>query len=362
MGENSKKLELKKRLSFCITCKDRLDHLKQTLGRNLSDNAEDRRDIEFVLVDFATLGLTEYIQATFPTELADGYLRYFSSAALPYWSAPVAKNTSHVLARGDILANLDADNYTQYRGGRFILSVFDQYGGDVLFHFRKPDGRYQGTSGRIAVSRTAFRELGGYNQALLPVGFDDLDFVHRFRAKWPRKPSVVFASGQKAPPKSATAIATAGTVVQQERQGRNVSILFPPVGAPSVLSHTDSRRVGNTDPKFAQLMWNAAHCKNWMNRQNRARSRRDIRNKHFTSNTRCAYLGVDPLSVREPFPLCATPRTAAVKKEKAAAHHKPKIPPSAQTRSTKQDTKRNNRVTQQKTPQKTPQKTHRKDL
>lgn len=323
---------LKKRLSFCITCKDRLDHLKQTLSRNLRDNAKDRKDIEFVLVDFGTPGLPQYIKDTFPSELADGYLRYFASAALPYWSAPVAKNTSHVLARGDILANLDADNYTQYRGGRFILSVFDKYGGDILFHFRKPDGNYKGTSGRIAVTRVAFRELGGYNQALLPVGFDDLDFVSRFRAKWPRKTVVVFARGQKTGvPKSASATPTAaGAVVPLKRQGRTVSIAFPPAGPPCVLSHDDSRRVGKTNPKFARLMaerhWNALQCKNWMNGQNRARSRRDIVNGHFKSNTRCSYLGVDPLRVREPFRSRATP----------TGHPKP----TAQMRSTKRDAKR----------------------
>ena len=40
------------KLSFCITHKNRFEHLQKTLFQNLKDNEEDRIDIEFILMDF----------------------------------------------------------------------------------------------------------------------------------------------------------------------------------------------------------------------------------------------------------------------------------------------------------------------
>lgn len=48
-------------LSFCITCKNRLAQIKQTLRQNLEDNRYGRDKIEFVLVDF---GSTDYVRSS----------------------------------------------------------------------------------------------------------------------------------------------------------------------------------------------------------------------------------------------------------------------------------------------------------
>jgi glycosyltransferase involved in cell wall biosynthesis len=60
-------------LSFCITCKNRLHQIKQTLPQNLTDNREMKGKVDFVLVDFgSTDGLQEWIIGNFEPEIEDG--------------------------------------------------------------------------------------------------------------------------------------------------------------------------------------------------------------------------------------------------------------------------------------------------
>ena len=112
-------------LSFCITCKNRIHQIRQTLQKNLDDNRSHQDMIEFVLVDFgSTDGLKKWILSNFYQELSSGYLRYYYTDELPLWHASIAKNTAHSLARNNILVNLDCDNYTGRMGGNFVIQTF----------------------------------------------------------------------------------------------------------------------------------------------------------------------------------------------------------------------------------------------
>ena len=104
------------KLSFCITCMNRLNQIKETLPQNLRDNILFNEKIEFIVVDFATPGLQQWIKSEFEEELRSGYLKYYYTEELRYWHASIAKNTAHLLANNDILVNLDCDNYTGYNG------------------------------------------------------------------------------------------------------------------------------------------------------------------------------------------------------------------------------------------------------
>ena len=62
------------RLSFCMTCMNRLYQLKETLTKNLNDNRHDSHEIEFILVDFnSTDGLSEYIVENFESDIKSGF-------------------------------------------------------------------------------------------------------------------------------------------------------------------------------------------------------------------------------------------------------------------------------------------------
>ena len=120
-------------LSFCITCKNRLNQIERTLRKNLDDNWLHQRYIEFVLVDFgSTDGLRDWIISMFKKELESGYLRYYYTSKLPYWHACIAKNTSHLCARNEIVVNLDCDNYTGYFGGKFVINQFYKYQMEIV--------------------------------------------------------------------------------------------------------------------------------------------------------------------------------------------------------------------------------------
>lgn len=168
------------RLSFCITCKNRFHQIKKTLPKNLADNYDDRDKIEFVLVDFgSTDGLENWITENFSKEIETGYLKYYYTEELKKWHSSVAKNTAHILADHEILVNLDCDNYTGKRGGMFVLENMIRYGYKytVIHQFSNQFG--DGSCGRIAVDRENFLQVGGYDEGLEPVGYQDIDLILR---------------------------------------------------------------------------------------------------------------------------------------------------------------------------------------
>ena len=167
-------------LSFCITCKNRIRQIRQTLRRNLEDNKLHREFIEFVLVDFgSTDGLREWILSDFQQELSSGYLRYYHTEALPYWHASIAKNTAHWCAGNEIVVNLDCDNFTGYQGGKFVIEQFYRHRMEIVLHQFGGGGINDGSYGRIAVLRRYFDKIGGYDESFEPMSCQDKDLMDR---------------------------------------------------------------------------------------------------------------------------------------------------------------------------------------
>ena len=166
-------------VSFCISHKNRFSQISETLKQNLDDNRLDEGKIEFVLVDFESdEDITKWVSENFKKELETGYLKFYRAKGLEGWHAPRAKNTSHRLGSGKILVNLDGDNFTGYRGGIFVYSNFMAHNCDIcLWQF---SGTFNdGSFGRIAAARDTFMAIGGYNEELLEMGYQDRDLVTR---------------------------------------------------------------------------------------------------------------------------------------------------------------------------------------
>jgi glycosyltransferase involved in cell wall biosynthesis len=168
-----------KKLSFCITCKNRFHQISKTLRQNLDSNINISNDIEFVLVDFdSNDGLSDWVIENFQKEIESGYLKYFFCQSLPSWDCSIAKNTSHMLASGQILVNLDCDNFTGFRGGEFILKQFMLYGPKLLLH--QASGSFgDGSFGRISIMKHLFLAVGGYDQSFAPMAYQDTDLILR---------------------------------------------------------------------------------------------------------------------------------------------------------------------------------------
>jgi hypothetical protein len=168
-----------KKLSFCITSKNRFYQLSKTLPINLADNRALKDVIEFVVMDFGSEdGLQSWILTNFKNELDDGYVTYFYTDELPKWHTSVAKNTAHYYARGEYLINLDGDNFTGKNGARYVLDILNIYGQKLLLHQFTSDWN-SGNCGRIGVHQKYFLQVGGYDESLEPVLHDDMDFIDR---------------------------------------------------------------------------------------------------------------------------------------------------------------------------------------
>jgi hypothetical protein len=185
MIEISKKKKKKKKykISFCITCMGRKNHLEKTLLKNIN-NSISHKNVEFVLLDYNSKdGLDRWIYDNFRDFISTGILRYCKTTEPEYFKMAHAKNVAHKLATGDILCNLDADNFVYSSFVDYVNKVFNNKSRIVLcimdsFIKNKKD-LIGGVKGRIVVRKEDFYCVKGYNEICGVWGNDDHDFIRR---------------------------------------------------------------------------------------------------------------------------------------------------------------------------------------
>ena len=162
-------------ISFCTVCKGRLWQLKQTIFKNL-EMLED--DCELVLLDYQSPdGLEEFIRTNFDLELKSGKLRCFKLLDNYNYSSPLAKNIVHKLAKGEILFNLDGDNFIQEG---LIERLRNLPKDTVLNNLSKGRPKDTGSFGRLGYHVDLFNDVNGYDETLVGMNKgDDADLVTR---------------------------------------------------------------------------------------------------------------------------------------------------------------------------------------
>jgi glycosyltransferase involved in cell wall biosynthesis len=180
----------KKKISFCITCKGRAEHLKQTLPQNLK-NTRNYPNVEFVVLDYDSQdGLGDWIREHYQAEIASGKIRYAKFEPAPHFRMAHAKNMSHRVATGEILCNLDADNILHKHFCGWLNKQFREnpnicvYPTDLLIQAKRLYGDPQrGANGRVALHRDNFMRLHGYDERRFE-GWanDDADLIQRAAA------------------------------------------------------------------------------------------------------------------------------------------------------------------------------------
>lgn len=179
-GIYSDNLEFKS-ISFCTTCMNRLFHLKKTFEQNIADNRDYKGKVELVLIDYNSQdGLEEWAKKTLTPYIEKGIVNYYKTYGPTRFHASVAKNLAHKMGQGDIVCNVDGDNFTGKDFAFYINYLVNKYGMDLMLHFTKKP--FWGTEGRLALSKENFHKLGGYDEALLPIGHEDHDLVNRAKA------------------------------------------------------------------------------------------------------------------------------------------------------------------------------------
>lgn len=169
-------------VSFCVTCKDRLHHLRETLPRNLAWHAGDP-DVEFVILDYNSGDhLHDWMQDTYGQLLSSGAVVYFLNPEPEMFHASHAKNQAFRLARGSILCNLDADNYTGENFAHYLrerLQTLDFLSGGVIENDRIIATNVRGVEGRNVVPRELFWALGGFDEDFTSWGYEDSNLSER---------------------------------------------------------------------------------------------------------------------------------------------------------------------------------------
>jgi glycosyltransferase involved in cell wall biosynthesis len=164
------------RISFCTTCKNRLEHLKTSLENNLKYSRVYGNIIEHVILDYNSEdGLENWIKATYADDIDSGLIRYLKTTEPKYFHMAHAKNMAHVNATGDVLCNLDADNLIMPDFIPKILNTFSLNMNTIL----KPNSNLKGNGGRITVSKELFHKVRGYEESANGWGNEDQDFFNK---------------------------------------------------------------------------------------------------------------------------------------------------------------------------------------
>lgn len=170
------------KISFCTTCMDRLCNLKETLPKNIKSN-ERYPHLEFVILDYNSKdGLEEWMKKNMMNYIKSGRVSYYRTDEPKYFSMSHSRNIAFKIASGDIVNNLDADNFTVKEGvslkeccASYINRIANECPEKAIFAKGK-----RGMHGRIGFYKKEFIEtLGGYDESLIGYGHDDHDLVQR---------------------------------------------------------------------------------------------------------------------------------------------------------------------------------------
>jgi len=162
------------KISFCIVCMNRTIHLKQTLLKNIEQNLS-YNNIEFVLLDYnSTDGLESWIKNNFTNYLNKGILRYFKTTKPQSFHRSHSRNVAMKLGTGDILCNLDADNFLGEDFAFFVNYNFN-FKSDIFL----TSGLNNGSYGKVCVRKNDFHKIRGYDEKMSGWGYEDNDLFYR---------------------------------------------------------------------------------------------------------------------------------------------------------------------------------------
>ena len=171
------------KISFCITCMNRSEHIKKTLLKNILNNIN-YPNVEFVLLDYNSKDDLEFwVRGNLDEYIKLGVLKYYQTREPKYFHASKAKNMAHRFATGNIVCNLDADNFTGKDFAYFINYVLNKkpksIGSCMGYTYSEKFFDNFGIGGRIFLFKKYFDLIGGYDESFNGWNYEDSDFVTR---------------------------------------------------------------------------------------------------------------------------------------------------------------------------------------
>lgn len=169
------------KISFITACKGRLHQLRQTVLLNLHWNSN-YPNLEFVLLDYNSRdGFEAWAEQVLRDHIASGRVVYYKTFEPERFRYAHARNMLVRLASGDVICNVDADNFTGKNFAWYIAERLQHY--DYCLGSKLHDGIIHaqdfGNCGRIATWRKYYLEFGAYNETMDSWGYEDVDFYNR---------------------------------------------------------------------------------------------------------------------------------------------------------------------------------------
>jgi len=170
------------KISLCTTSMNRLEYLKETIVNNLKSN-DDCDDLEFVLLDYnSTDGTEQWVRENLLEYIESGRLNFYKENTAEHFLPPHSRNVSIRVATGDVICNVDADNFINDGFASYLQRSFSIDYGDKRLVMNHPDVFFPkggGCHGRIAMWRQDFMYLGGYPEKFEGWGEEDNDLNRR---------------------------------------------------------------------------------------------------------------------------------------------------------------------------------------
>lgn len=162
------------KMSLLTTCRGRLMQLRETLPRNLEENAADR-ELEFIVVDYDSRdGLGDWVRTAMAQHIESGRLTYVKFSPAPFYNSPHSKNIAHRMALGEIVVDINADTWAPAA----LLSWIRETVGTPAPSYARC--LVPSTMGLIGMKTSDFYRLGGYDERLHEgYGHDDDSLAHR---------------------------------------------------------------------------------------------------------------------------------------------------------------------------------------
>lgn len=169
-------------VSLCTVCKNRSSHYKQTILQNIQDNLQNG-NVEFILLDYNSGDdLEEWVKLNLSDYIEKGILTYYKTFEPQYFNRSHSRNMAFRLAKGDLICNVDADNYTGYLFSSYLNEQFILHN-NVFFCAGGDDDNIacSDIGGRICMHNEVFQQIGGYDEAMVNYGLEDFDLINRMK-------------------------------------------------------------------------------------------------------------------------------------------------------------------------------------